>query len=191
MLMAFSFAAAVFAIGIEYYLFLISKPQTVYQSKIKSLEKPLEAPVDPVEMIPESVKGFTVKMRQKVPNKQNAAEAIFKSDAIKMQTAIFNTYVRITYNGSEEKAVFKIKSFLNERYSSRARDITIGGQIAITGYSNDLRSCYIAWTWQNYSIEVESSFIDTIPHNREKLILRVSKIIAISTNNKIQEIDSW
>ena len=142
--------------------------------------KPLQPTTHPLRLLPESVADFTTIVRQEAPGERYAAEAIYSPESADISPAApLNTYVKITYNASEQDAIRKIKRALKDRYSRDSTTTTVDGRQAYSGYEQNYASYYLAWAWKNYSIEIDTGYTQNIPAQRGTLLpdlsLRVAK----------------
>lgn len=147
----------------------------------------LNPPVPPLEIMPTDVVGFETTFRQQVPGELNAAEAIYKSSNEDLSpTAPIDTYVRITYYGSVKEARDSIRRAVKDQYHQDSKMATVGKQPVYTGYDGDYGSYYLAWNWQNYAIEVTTSYKESIPKERGNLQSKLSSMVAQSLVEVLQ-----
>jgi hypothetical protein len=159
------------------------------KQKLEVFKKP---PIKPLNMLPGSIPQFKTVTRQGVPGAVNAAEAIYEIEDTGDSNALpASTYVRITYNNSAEETVSKISQAVNEIYSAKVDlnktekekydQITkASGMNIYLGYRNDNSACYLAWAWENYSIEVSTNYKHNILKVNRKNSFLIDETLIIS-----------
>ncbi len=150
-------------------------------------EEPLNPPLKPLRILPTEITGFETTARQPTPGERYAAEAIYNPENEELSPAApLNTYVKITFHGSEEEASGKIKQTLADRYNRDSIVTAVDGQAAYAGYGENDGSYYLAWNWKGYSIEITTSYTQIVPQERGTLLSDLSSKVAQGLLEKIK-----
>ncbi len=161
------------ALTVREFIFLDQKvrKQTVQDQKLKGyVRERAAAPVNLVRFLPPKIEGFNTQAHHKVPGEEKfAAEAIYETDKEDV-FAKHNSYVKIAFYEDPRDAVKEINENLKIRYPEETAVTTRNGIKVHTGYEEGYGGYHLAYTADQYLIEINTNFLAAIPKDRGTLL---------------------
>ncbi|MBI4733970.1 MAG: hypothetical protein HY779_04020 [Rubrobacteridae bacterium] len=133
--------------------------------KLNKQTTSLEPPTPVIDLLPESILQYETRGRQAIPgSRYPAAESIYENlDPNSMLQNPINTYAKAMYFASSSDARLNIDNSIKSRFSYSNTTELMGSTFIKTGYDSRSGSYYVGWNDENYSIELITSFLDSIP----------------------------
>lgn len=141
-------------------------------ARVQTLPIIIKPPMPVIELLPDFVLQYATRAYQDLPgSKYPAAEAIYEilDPNIALAHPV-SSYAKATYFPSEQEARQDIQDTLEKRFPKDNENILIGVTVIKTGYDKQGGSYFMGWTKQNFSIKINTSFLQNIPVNKQDVL---------------------